>query len=162
MPVIVASPAVEDAIGSDGQNVRVAGYNLGIGKAGIHAVGQGDSDRGLLHAGIGRFLSQLPVLVASPCIGVSVAGDSYGETVGARGLVASGADLVEADASVDCRRGDGHVLAAEHVAFFGVQGPVVVHLGPVGGQGDVAGDGLTEVVGDLGVVASVFDEPSVE
>lgn len=48
LPMIVASPALEDAIGSNGQNVRVTGCNLGVGKAGIHAVGQGDSDRGLL------------------------------------------------------------------------------------------------------------------
>lgn len=53
--MIIASPAVVGATGSDGQNVRVAGCNLSVGKAGIHAVGQGDSDRGFLHADIGRF-----------------------------------------------------------------------------------------------------------
>ena len=46
--MIVATPAVEDAIGSEGQNVRVASCNLHVGKAGIRSVGQRDSDRDFL------------------------------------------------------------------------------------------------------------------
>ena len=53
---------------------------------------------------------------------------------------------------------DGGLLASCLAAFVGVDFPRVVRVveGPFGGEGEVLGDGLAEIVGDLS------DEPSVE
>ena len=44
----------------------------------------------------------------------------------------------------------------------GGEAPGAGSLGPVGGQGQVCGDWLCEVVGYLGVAVGVFGEPAVE
>ena len=66
--------------------------------------------------------------------------------------------MAEPDASAGVGRGDGRGFVAQLVALVGADAPLVVLFGgcPVGGEGEVLGDRLAEVVGDFAY------EPSVE
>ena len=66
--------------------------------------------------------------------------------------------MAEPDASAGVWRGDGGGVAAQLAALAGAYAPRVVPVfgRPFGGEGEVLGDGLAEVIGDFP------DEPSVE
>ena len=99
-----------------------------------------------------RPVAQLALVVVSPGVGVAVAAHR-------QRMIASAADLAKPDAPTGAvRRGDDGGFPAQLAALVGADAPRIVSafLGPFGGQGQVPGDGLAEIVGDLP------DEPSVE
>ena len=74
-------------------------------------------------------------------------------------MIFSGADLAESDASADAVwRGDGRGFPAQLAALVRADAPRAIPAcgRPLGGQGQVLGDGPAEIIGDLP------DEPSVE
>ena len=135
--------------------------NLSVGEAVGHPVRQGDLGRCLLCGCLGWVLAQLPILVAAPGVSVPVAGHAYREADDA-GLLASGADLVETDASAVTGRSDRRLLTAQHVALARVDRPVRVNRRPVCDQTDAGSNGLAEVIGYIGIFFGVLEEPAVE
>ena len=103
----------------------------------------------------GRSIAELTVCVVPPGVGVAVAAHSQGKT---RAVAFCSADLVEFDAADAGWRGDGGGLVAQLATLIGIDLPRVVGVfaRPLGGQGQILGDGPAEIVGDL------VDEPSVE
>ena len=130
--------------------MRVSRADLHIGKICWHACRLKYHDRRSLLSGLP--VADLAIHVASPGVGVPVAAHGQGKTRAVL-LVFPSADLVEFDALAGWG-GDGGLLSAELAALVGVDGPSAWR--PVGGENEVLGDGLAEVVGD------VAGEPSVE
>ena len=97
--------------------------------------------------GVGA-VAQLASAIVSPGVEVAVRADG-------RGMKAAHAELAESDAALR-GRGKGDLGAPGYGPLAGADGPMAVSLGPVGGEGDAAGDGLGEVVGDVAL------EPAVE
>lgn len=76
--------------------------------------------------------------VVSPGVKVAIGSDGQSEVV-------SCIDSAEADAAIG-GRGQRCRGSARRRAVAGTQAPGVGPLGPVGGQGDVVGDGLGEII----------------
>ena len=97
----------------------------------------------------------MPVL--SPGVGVPVAAHSQRIPRQISIYVSSATDLVEPDAASGRWRGDGGGFLTELAALVGVGAPggVGVFAGPFGGEGEILGDGLAEVLGDVAGELSV-------
>ena len=158
LAIVVPSPGVGVSVAAQGQRMPASGTDLHVGeirwqvriRLGIRLP---DHDRrGPIG---GRPVAELAIPVVSPCVGVSVAAHRQGESIVA---VSSSADLAESDALAGLVwRNDGGGSAAQLAALVRADAPrAVPAFSPFGGQGQVLGDGLAEIVGDAA------GEPSVE
>ena len=89
-------------------------------------------------------------MVAAPAVEVPVR--AYGQRVAVACL-----DLAESDV-LPCRRRNSGLGIAGFGPVIRADAPGFRAFGPLGGEGEIVGDRLVEVVGDRGVA----DEPSVE
>ena len=146
LPAAVLSPGVEVAVRAERRGMVPAYAGLFPNEFFWCAFGLFDLDwPGPV--GVGA-VAQLAGTVISPCVEVAVRADG-------RGMKAAHAELAESDAALR-GRGEGDLGAPGYGPLAGADGPMAVSLGPVGGEGGAAGDGLGEVVGDVTL------EPAVE
>ena len=102
---------------------------------------------------VGGAVAQLAAAVVSPGVEAAIGSDGSGVKV-------VQADLAEADASW-LGWGEGGLGASGCGSLGGADGPpLAVCAGPSGGGGDVAGDGLAEVVSDVALEPAVEQVPA--
>ena len=153
LTMLVDAPGVYVSVATHGQRMPFSCAHLHIGEVGRHACRFSHYVRRT--PAVSRCVAELTIGVVSPCVGFPVAAHGQGKNIG---IVFCSADLVESDAAGAVWRGDGGGFVAELAAFVWVDSPGGVggFAGPFGGEGEVFGDGLAEVVGDF------VDKPSVE
>ena len=132
--VTVVSPAVEVAVRTDGQRVVVACADLGE----VDTIWRSDKARRALFF----FRGSQYVVVVSPAVEVAVRSDGLGTFYFCRDNMAEAYLWFGG-------RGQGDLGVSCGFPRGGGEAPGAGSLGPVGGQGQVCGDRLCEVVGHL-------------